>query len=119
MPSEILTLTGTITEQRIDPNILNPVYNPFGDTLKPSTSRHIKSNYSRQSTVVFHHDRDLSLSMSTRSVSSVSMSISPMNMSAKQLIASQPSQRSFFTADDTKSKLLEERIEPKHIMEVY
>lgn len=121
MPDELLTLQGKITEQRIDPQILTPVYNPFGEELKPSTSRHIKSNYSRASTVIYHHnksnsglstlshDRDVSISSVSLSMSSTIHpppgigGINGNRMSAKQLISSQPS-HSFF-ADNTKSKL--------------
>eukprot|EP00486_Rosalina_sp_Unknown_P016936 CAMPEP_0201594596 /NCGR_PEP_ID=MMETSP0190_2-20130828/191862_1 /ASSEMBLY_ACC=CAM_ASM_000263 /TAXON_ID=37353 /ORGANISM="Rosalina sp." /LENGTH=751 /DNA_ID=CAMNT_0048054267 /DNA_START=23 /DNA_END=2282 /DNA_ORIENTATION=+ len=120
MPEELLTLQGKITEQRIDPAILTPVHNPFGEELKPQTSRHIKTNYSRSATVIYHHNKSNS-GLSTlshdrdTSISSVSLSMSSTihpppglnanRMSAKQLISSQPSGHSFFGRDNTKSKL--------------
>ena len=118
MPHELLTLQGKITEQRIDPAILNPVYNPFGEQLKPSTSRHIKTKYSR-STVIYHHnksssglstlshDRDTSIPSISLSMSSTTHSqvgLNPGRLNAKQLISSQPSPHSFFS-DNTKQKL--------------
>eukprot|EP00484_Ammonia_sp_Unknown_P026669 CAMPEP_0197036380 /NCGR_PEP_ID=MMETSP1384-20130603/13903_1 /TAXON_ID=29189 /ORGANISM="Ammonia sp." /LENGTH=651 /DNA_ID=CAMNT_0042466557 /DNA_START=22 /DNA_END=1977 /DNA_ORIENTATION=+ len=120
MPDEILTVSGPLAEQRIDPAILNPVHRPFGEEIKPSTSRHVKNHYSRASTVIFYdhsknasmssnfggfaHDRDASIS----SVSSTSSVFAPGPVAggwnARQMLASQPSQTSFF-ADNTKQKL--------------
>eukprot|EP01083_Nonionella_stella_P092308 258372_1 len=67
MPEQLLGLTGKLAEQRIDPQMLTPVFNPFGDALKPSTSRHIKTNYSRTNSMMsLHnfHDRQQSASVS-------------------------------------------------------
>lgn len=113
MPDEIESLTGKITEQRIDPQILNPVYNPFGDELKPSTSKHIKSNYSRSSiahqrgdTMVYHHDHNKTQSQSlSMSVSSLTANggvgypsiTSPNAWTSKQILSTNDSALRLFS----------------------
>eukprot|EP00483_Globobulimina_turgida_P005210 UN05220 len=94
MPEDIPTLTGKITEQRIDPSILVPVYNPFGsDGLKPSTSRHIKSNYSRADSISLAHDRNLSLSVSQSMTSIIGSQDAPLpfGMQSASFFSSHPS----------------------------
>eukprot|EP01084_Bolivina_argentea_P174542 302334_1 len=80
MPNEIFELNDSkMIEQRIDPSILTQIYNPFGEQLKPSTSRHIKSNYSRQDSIIIH-DRNISnMSNSSQSMSILSHTSSPSN----------------------------------------
>lgn len=47
-PEEVHGLSGKISEQRIDPELIAPVHNPFGEEIKPpQSSRHVKSKYSR------------------------------------------------------------------------
>ena len=84
MPNDVNNIINDkLSETRIDPQILTPIYDPFRDQIKSGTTRKSVANRNRQSSTTSHNINNPSISMTiSKSISmSKSMSMSPSNQS--------------------------------------